>query len=363
MLSPNQSKFLYLLLAFVLTIAACISVSPELSSPQPIATLPVSATALQEDWYTVLFTDPDSPNADTLRGGPDASLAAAINNARISVDIAIYDLNLWSIRDALIRAHQRGVIVRVVTESDNLDEPEIQDLIDAGVPVLGDRREGLMHNKFVIIDRMEVWTGSMNFTMNGAYHNDNNLIRIRSTRLAQDYTSEFEEMFVADQFGASSPTNTPYPLITVDGTQIEVYFSPEDDTVDHLLDVILNAQESIYFLAFSFTSDDLSTALIEQAQHGVLVAGVMEESQYNFNIGTEYDRFLQAGLDVRLDGNPQNMHHKVFIIDGQIVVTGSYNFSASAEDRNDENTLIIHNHDIAAAYLAEFYRVFTLAKK
>ncbi len=51
--------------------------------------------------------------------------------------------------------------------------------------------------------------------------------------------------------------------------------------------------------------------------------GVFEESQYLSNTGTEYDNLLAAGLDVRLDGNDRNMHHKVFIIDGEIVITGS----------------------------------------
>ena len=88
----------------------------------------------------------------------------------------------------------------------------------------------------------------------------------------------------------------------------------------------------------------------------------MEESQYKSNQGTEYDRFKKAGLDVRLDGNPRNMHHKVFIIDGQTVVTGSYNFSANAEQSNDENTLIIYNEEIAGQYLDEFERIFEEAK-
>ena len=102
-------------------------------------------------------------------------------------------------------------------ESDYLDEPEVQQLIQAGVPVLGDRREGLMHNKFVIIDRQEVWTGSMNFTINGAYRNNNNLVRVRSSMLAQNYLMEFEEMFEDDLFGPGSPANTPVPTIEVPG--------------------------------------------------------------------------------------------------------------------------------------------------
>lgn len=362
-LPPPVRRILLASLALSLLLAACFPATPVLLSPLPTATSLTDEATPQADWFTVIFTDPGGPNARSLRGGPDASLATAIRQARLSVDAAIYDLNLWGIRDALIAAHQRGVSVRVVTESDNLDEPEIQDLKAAGIPVLGDRREGLMHHKFVIIDQQEVWTGSMNFTLNGAYRNNNHLIRVRSSRLAQDYQAEFEEMFVDDQFGPGSPANTPYPTVTIDDALIEVYFSPEDGTLSRLLELVSSAQETIYFMAFSFTSDELSTALIEKAAQGVTVAGVMEESQYHFNRGTEYDRLRAGNVNVRLDGNPQNMHHKVLIIDQQIVVTGSYNFSASAEERNDENTLIIHSPDVAAEFLAEFQRIFTEAQQ
>jgi phosphatidylserine/phosphatidylglycerophosphate/cardiolipin synthase-like enzyme len=219
-----------------------------------------------------------------------------------------------------------------------------------------------MHNKFVVIDRQEVWTGSMNFTINGAYRNDNNLIRIRSTQLAENYTTEFEEMFIDDRFGEGSPANTPHPYFGLDGTLIETYFSPEDGTAARIVQLIRDAQESVYFLAFSFTSDEIAAAMIERAQAGVIVAGVFEQSQYRSNTGTEYDNLRAAGLDVHLDGNRDNMHHKVIIIDEAVVITGSYNFSASAEERNDENTLIIHRPDLADVYMTEFNAIYASAK-
>jgi phosphatidylserine/phosphatidylglycerophosphate/cardiolipin synthase-like enzyme len=89
----------------------------------------------------------------------------------------------------------------------------------------------------------------------------------------------------------------------------------------------------------------------------------MEEEQVKSNIGTEYDFFKQAGLDVFIDGNEGQMHHKTMIIDGQIVLTGSYNFSRSAEISNDENVIIIYNEDIAGFFLKEFQRMFGQAQK
>ncbi len=71
---------------------------------------------------------------------------------------------------------------------------------------------------------------------------------------------------------------------------------------------------------------------------GIKVAGVLDKSQALGNTVREYAHLLENGIDMRLDGSPYSMHHKVIIIDGQIVVTGSYNFSKSAKTRNDENT-------------------------
>lgn len=316
-----------------------------------------------KNWYSIYFTDPQDPAASSYRGGPDEALAAAIDRARLSLDLATLELNLWSVRNALIHAHKRGVQVRVVTESNNLDFDEIQDLIKAGIPVLGDRREGLMHNKFAVIDRQEVWTGSMNFTTSDGYKNDNNLVRLHSAQLAENYTTEFEEMFIDDLFGPDIRAATPHPALTIDDSRVETYFSPDDQTAKRLVELLSSAQKNIYFLAFSFTSDDLADALIRRARAGVEVAGVMDESQIASNQGTEFERLRAAGLDIRTDGNKNKMHNKVFIIDGNIVITGSYNFSASAEKYNDENTIILYNKDIAAQYLAEFQRIFELAER
>jgi phosphatidylserine/phosphatidylglycerophosphate/cardiolipin synthase-like enzyme len=327
--------------------------------------LPVASRTpeIPKDWFAVYFTDPSDPSSKSFRGGPDQRLAEAIEAARVSVDVAVLQLNLWSIRDALIHAYQRGVKVRLVTDSDYLDEKEIGQLSQAGIAVLGDRREGLMHNKFVVIDRQEVWTGSMNFTLNDTYRNNNNLIRIYSPQLAENYTAEFEEMFVDDRFGPGSPANTPHPTLKIGETRLQSCFSPDDGCTAQLLKVIQNAKQSLYFLAYSFTSDDLAKALIERFKQGVRIEGVMESSQQASNSGTEYDRFRSAGLNVRLDANPNQMHDKLMIIDSQIVVTGSFNYTYSAEKYNDENLLVIYNPQVAELYLAEFERLFNQANK
>jgi phosphatidylserine/phosphatidylglycerophosphate/cardiolipin synthase-like enzyme len=373
-------KWTPFILAVFLLISACQPTQVVIAEPvdvvdvteapaeQPVAEPVVSSFDLKEipleigygvdgGWYELYFTDPTHPDAKYYRGGPDTRLAEAIDAARLSVDVAVYSFSLWSIRDALLDALRRGVQVRVVMESDNRDRDVPQELIDAGISVLGDRREGLMHDKFVIIDRTEVWVGSMNFTIGGGYLDNNNLLRIRSQKLVENYQTEFDEMFVGDHFGPDTVSDTPNPVTFVNGTMIETYFSPDDGVAEKLVELLQDAQKSIYFMAYSFTSDDISYVIRERASNGVEVAGVMDYSQMRSNQGGEFDIFAQSGLDVKLGGLDGLMHHKVFIIDEQIVVTGSYNFSRSAEERNDENIIIIYNTDIAQEFIKEFERV------
>lgn len=372
-----MKKLIYLYLTFCFLLSACLPTTPVPSEPETkkepgtvTAEPAVELTSIDlaagygvsGTWFELYFTDPTSSLSSQKTGGVDQPLAAAIDSAKLSVDVAIYSLSLNSIRDALLRAHDRGVQVRMVMESENMERADAQRLKDAGIPILGDRREGLMHNKFVIIDGSEVWVGGMNYTDSGAYDDHNVMMRIRSIKMAENFIREFEEMYVDDKFGDNTRADTPNPRVTMDGTPVDVYFSPDDGVQAILVDILAEAQESIYFMAFSFTADALGDTIRERAESGVTVAGVMDEEQVQSNIGTEYDSFRQAGLDVYIDGNSGQMHHKVMIVDESIVIVGSYNFTNSAETRNDENLLVIYDEQIAAQFLEEFKRVYGQAK-
>ena len=316
-----------------------------------------SGYGVRGPWFELYFTNPVSQLSPQGTGGVDGPLVEAIDAARLSIDVAAYSLSLNSVRNALIRAHERGATVRVVMESTNMDRSDPQRLIEAGIPVIGDQRDGLMHDKFIVIDKSELWMGSMNFTDGGAYDDNNNLMRIRSTKMAENYTKEFEEMFVDNKFGEEVVPETPNPTITIDDTRIDTYFSPDDGVLAALVPLLEGARESIYFLAYSFTSNQLGEIVRQKAEAGLTVAGVMDDEQVRSNEGTEFDPFRQADLDVRIDGIDGLMHHKVFIIDEQVVAFGSYNFSQSAESRNDENLIIVYNPVIAEQFLFEFQRV------
>ena len=337
-----------LLLCLVAGLAACSAPAAQAAEVQETAPI------------RIFFTNPESPIAQFALGGPDEDLQTAIEQARVSIDVAIYDLNLFSIRDALVAAEERGVQVRMVVESDNFEDGELAIFTLAGIPVVGDEDPDAMHDKFLVIDRYEVWTGSMNYTLSDTYGNRNNMVRLRSTDLAENYEAEFDEMFTQNLFGAHSPANTAHREVEIDGIIVEIYFAPEDGVQSRLVELVNEAEESIYFLTYSFTTDKLAEAILAARERGVDIHGVMDKAQAA-NAGGEFDRFVENDIDVRLDGEGGSMHNKALIIDGEIVVTGSYNYSANAEKRNDENLLVIHDAGIASKYLEEFQRIWDLA--
>lgn len=332
--------------------------SADFAPSQPVAVEPVTG-----EWYQLYFTSPQYPDEEGTRINTTAQgLVGVINNAQRSLDIAIYELDLPEVGDALLAARDRGVTVRIVTDSDTLEELEtLIRLEKAGIPIVPDERSPIMHNKFMVVDGEAVWTGSYNFTPNGTYRNNNNAIFIRSAQLAQNYATEFGEMFNEHAFGPRSPANTPQPQIQIGDTLVETCFAPEDECAEKLIAAISQSQQSIHFLAFSFTHDGIGKAVDDRARAGVQVQGVFEtrgsETEYS-----ELGQMKQENLDVWQDGNPYTMHHKVFIIDDKTVVLGSYNFTDNANDANDENFLIVHNPEIAGQYLGEFQRVYQQAQ-
>jgi phosphatidylserine/phosphatidylglycerophosphate/cardiolipin synthase-like enzyme len=210
-----------------------------------------------------------------------------------------------------------------------------------------------------VIDGARVWTGSMNFTFSDSYRNDNSMLLIESARLAENYAAQFERLFEQKNFEPAGPVANP--ALTLSGTLVENYFSPNGGVASHILDVLRSARSSVHFMAFAFTRNDFSDVLIDKVGRGVTVQGVFERRQVDAGADAAWNAFRRAGLDVRLDGNPYTLHSKVIIVDQQIVVVGSYNFSRNAEESNNENVLIIHDAGIAAAYFIEWQRVWAQA--
>ncbi|MEM6528369.1 MAG: phospholipase D-like domain-containing protein [Chloroflexota bacterium] len=316
----------------------------------------------QKGFWTVYFNAPTgSSDRSTYVNGIDQPLVRDIGEVRRTLDIAAYEFDNEALTAAVIGAHERGVRVRIVTDDEaGLEEEDesIPKFIEAGIPVVDDDRSALMHNKFMILDGTTVWTGSWNYTMNGTYRNNNNALVLRSQRTVQAYQTEFNEMFENGEFGPRSTSASA--SFNQNGIPVEIVFAPEDDAVGLIVGELQAAQEAIRFMAFSFTQDDIGNAVRQRGSEGITVEGIFEVrgSETRFS---EMPPMYCAGFDVRQDGNPFALHHKVFIVDDTTVLTGSFNFSANATESNDENLVVIKDPDLAALYLQEFDRRFAEA--
>ena len=328
-----------------------------------------------------------APGAELDPDGIESWVIGLIDGAKTSIDLAVFEFQLMRVAEALVRAQQRGVNVRVVHDSDDNLEPAALFLHrhqvkgDANTAMLeahdDEERVSLMHNKFMVIDGETVWTGSTNMTPNAMFAQDNNALLFHSKTLAGIYTTEFEEMFVQHLFGATdraASANTRWSfwkdvagdkqggrndwLAIDDYTSLQVYFAPEDNAMDRLLELVKGAKKSIRFMAFSYASETLAQAMKDRMADGVEVKGVFEGMGTITVAGDLY----RAGADIRVKsiGN-MKLHHKVIVIDDEIVCSGSFNFSDSADMKNDENMVVMRSKPLAGKFLDEFSSIYDAA--
>lgn len=358
----------------------------------------------------------------TLSFDPQKSednLVRLLDDAKTSIDIALYGFSNERICDAVLDACKRGIAVRCATEYDSEHEDAwlriaeaIRNYPEYNLSLVLGNTAGIMHNKYFIIDEKYVVTGSTNLT-SGMWKHFNNLVIIRSPGLAADFKMDFEVLYAG--YNSTSKGNDDdldsdngYNVINGNGMKwnetthpignmtVQVFFTPyhyifpsyavsygywngpddNDDTdgysffnyddgnyetVDSISDLdqpnalyviwelLRNAQKSITIYSFAFTDRVVMDLIIKaQQERGVDVKVWMERGQFYSSYshhGESFKNFSQKIQNFKLcrkaDGGL--LHHKVIMIDDEILILGSLNFSSAAVNKNDENFLIIRN--------------------
>lgn len=312
--------------------------------------------------------------AITLGAATNDTIAAYIDRAASTIDLAVYNNNDQTIMNAVDDAYDRGVQIRYITQGSNANIGLGQ--INSAIPVLerqDDNGSG-MHNKFVIIDADDtdncaLITGSTNFTTNGLVEDYNNVVIFQDQSICRGYRVEFEEMWGGSgsqpivgnsKFSSLKLNNTPKQY-TIGGVPVEAYFSPTDGVTDAIKSAIQTTDSDLDFALLVLTRDDLRDAIIEEDNLFLVVArGMIEDESV---LGSDFQDLLEGGVDVEShEGIFPQLHHKYCIIDHSnldsdpLVITGSHNWSASAENVNDENTVIIHDANIANQFYQEWYK-------
>jgi phosphatidylserine/phosphatidylglycerophosphate/cardiolipin synthase-like enzyme len=350
----------------LLTLLTLLALAPA-ALPRTVAG-PAARVETGQGAIEVFFTTPELVYPDVPRDrrppAAERALVADLDAARATIDMASFEYNLASVSAALVRAERRGVRVRLALDREGLANPAMAKwagaVEDAGIVVSWEESEAFLHSKFVVVDGRLVWTGSWNATINDTYRNNNNLLRIGVPAIVENYAAEFEQL-AAGAFGAAKNEQTPHAAVRLPGAGVESYFSPREPVSPRVVERIARAGRSVDVLAFAFTDDAVGAALLARHAAGVPVRVVMEARNAEGS-GSEYGRLRAGGVDTLEDGNCYTMHHKVIIVDRRVVITGSYNFTGRAETLNDENLLILDSPALAAAYTAEFERVYAQAR-
>jgi phosphatidylserine/phosphatidylglycerophosphate/cardiolipin synthase-like enzyme len=221
----------------------------------------------------------------------------------------------------------------------------------------------IMHDKFFVFDAERVWTGSTNISdteLGGEYNSDVAAL-IDSPELASIYGSEFEQMF-GGKFHKHKVDDTLHVLPEfADGTLLESYFSPSDHaTKNAVLPLIDNATVSLEIAMFFFTDAAIADALIAAQARGVQVRMVLDASGAA-NASSKHPQLCAAGIEVKIENWGGKSHSKWAVADASLpdsatVLFGSMNWTASGDQQNDENTLVVRNSAFAAQFHAEFAR-------
>ena len=315
-------------------------------------------------------------NASYLPNLVDDTMVAYINRAKLTLDIAIYELQesagMANVAAALDSAYARGVVIRIIYDGkDNLTNwsgvnPSIARLASPSTSAYN-----IMHNKFMIIDANSptatdpiVWTGSFNWTSTMFNNDYNNAIIFQDQPLAQAYLAEFNQMWggtgatpnaANSKFGPYKTATTAHTF-TIGGSTVNLYFSPSDQTNNQILNAIGTANKELFFGVYTFTEAPNASAISTlYTTSGMTVKGIMDQFSSGYSA---YNTLVPVmGTDLRIYRGSYVYHNKFMVVDPDytssdpLVTTGSHNWSSTADTKNDENMVIVHDSTIANQYL------------
>jgi len=292
-----------------------------------------------------------------------AFLIKKINNAKNTIDIAIYSLTNENISNALIEAKKRGIKIRIIIEYSKINtskiDPAISKLIDEKIPIKtlrGSGLYGIMHNKIMIIDSSFLITGSYNYTLTANNNNFENVVFVSESSNVISYIKYFETMW---QKGSDIYTTSKTLLFPSDISQ--TLFTMIDTIRNNIIKLISYSQKKIDIAVYSISDDLIYNELLKAKKRGVSIRIVTDRLQSTQS--ETIKKLYKQNFNIKVsDGfNKGMMHNKYAIFDDSFVITGSFNWSNNAENYNWENAIILGN-DYVKFFNKNFEEIYSQAK-
>jgi phosphatidylserine/phosphatidylglycerophosphate/cardiolipin synthase-like enzyme len=150
--------------------------------------------------------------------------------------------------------------------------------------------------------------------------------------------------------------SSAYPIdISLNNSPTQVYFSPNGGCTEAIIKEIDKAKTEILVQAYSFTSAPIAKALVQAHKRGIEIQAILDKSQRSEKY-TSAAFLANSGIPTFIDSRHAIAHNKIMIIDKGTVITGSFNFTRAAEEKNAENLLIIKSKELAAIYIENWNR-------
>ena len=312
-----------------------------------------------------------------LNGTFPDTVAAYINRAKYTVDIAQYDYTstagdiVSKIATAANNAVNRGVIVRWIYDGSSSNKG--LKLLNASIKTLGSPTTsgyGISHNKFMVVDANAtdttvpiVLTASYDWSVQQTNSDYNNMVILQNQSLALAYYTEFNKMWggtaaapdtTKSTFGTHKTPSTQH-IFNVNGTKVELYFSPKDSVGVHLQNTINTVNNELFFAIYTFTDNTIATLIKNKFNSGIKVQGIIDQYSKTYAAYTTLSPVLGT-LMIMYANSTYIYHNKIMLVDAlhpasdPQVFTGSFNWSSAAETSNDENAIVIHDASIANQY-------------
>ncbi|MDT8286890.1 MAG: phospholipase D-like domain-containing protein [Elusimicrobiales bacterium] len=303
----------------------------------------------------------------------------AVNASARSFDGAIFSITMKDIPDAIMSARARGVRTRLIIDESHVYprmDTQVKRMIADGVEIRtlrGTRSYGVMHNKITIHDGELVTVGSYNWTFGATFSSHENTMIARHPIYVDGYQRYFKWMWsharpVASgpsaeipQGGYGAPPRDPSPVMSLNGQPVPAYvFSPGGGAQEELARLIDACRTSLDAVTYTFSSKTLADAVIRARDRGVRVRFMMDEKRGSEAGLAKY--LLDNGVNIKFRGGRSEkgaMHSKYVILDGQILQTGSFNWTVNASVNSFENMIFVGDPRAVADYRQNFDWLFS----
>jgi phosphatidylserine/phosphatidylglycerophosphate/cardiolipin synthase-like enzyme len=297
-------------------------------------------------------------------------VADFIDGATKRLEIAVQELESLPIAEAIVRARRRKVLVKLVVEQDYLKSSRAREdpwtplgknesnrtiltaILRSNIDIKADYNTSIFHQKFIIRDRSSVLTGSTNFTPTGTHENLNHLVIVHDQAVAAVYAKEFKEI-QQGHFGKRNEGHDPVPKdLVVSDVPIRVLFAPDHNPEMEIMKQMMKARSRIDFAIFTFSkSSGIDDTLIRLRDLNMPIRGAFDGRQ-GAQDWAAIPALKSAGCElwaVHKGRGVSKLHHKLMVLDDEVVIAGSFNYTGPANNLNDENIIILGDLDTGSA--------------